>query len=147
MRSAVILLRLRRLLLGFSALLFVGTVIELWLTEHTDGVVQLIPFALCGVGLVAVLVVLIHPQPVPVLGLRVCMGVVVLGSLFGVYEHIENNIAFEREIHPNAPTGDIVMGALGGANPLLAPGILAVAAMLAMGATYQQSAFGKSIQE
>ena len=147
MNDAVVLLRLRRFLLITSALLFVGTVVELSLVNHTENVVQLLPFALCGLGLIVILVVLFLPQRSTLLGLRACMGLAVLGSLFGVYEHVTNNMAFQKEIHPNAPAREVVMGALGGANPLLAPGVLALAAMLAMAATYYHPTLGKGREE
>lgn len=51
-------------------------------------------------------------------------------------EHIEHNLAFELEIRPNATTGDVFFEALSGANPLLAPGILGLAAIVALAATY-----------
>src|SRR3712207_1888614 len=143
MNSATVLSRLRLFLLSLSALIFVGTVIELLLTEHVESVTQLIPFALCGVGLVAALIVLWRPRRAPLLGLRACMVLVALGSLFGVYEHVASNIAFQREIRPNAPTRDVVLGSFGGASPLLAPGILAVAARLAAAATNHHPALAR----
>lgn len=144
MLDAVVLLRLRSFLLTLSALLFIGTICELWLINHLETLVQLLPFALCGLGLAAVLVVLLRPQRATIRGLRAWMGLVALGSLFGSYEHIENNISFHKELHPHAPTAELVMGAIGGANPLLAPGILALAAMLALAATYYHPALRKS---
>lgn len=143
MTDAVVLLRLRRFLLTISALLFLGTVVELWLVGHTETVVQLVPFALCELGLMVVIVVLLHPRRAAILALRACLGLVLLGSLFGVYEHVVGNIAFQSEIHPNAKSREVVMGAVGGANPLLAPGILALAAVLAIAATYHHSALEK----
>jgi hypothetical protein len=140
MSSDLILSRLRRFLLVLSALLYVGTVIELWLTKHMENFVQLIPFVLCGLGFVAVIVVLFYPRRGTMLTLRLCMGLVALGGIFGTYEHMENNIWFQREIHLTAPTREIVLASFYGPNPLLAPGILAVAAVLAMAATYHHPA-------
>lgn len=142
MNPAVVLARLRRFLLVFSALLFVGALVELWLVGHRKDFVQLLPFALCALALAAVLLVLLLPRRVPVVALRVCMGLVMLGSLFGVYEHFTNNVAFEREIDPNASGGDVVKAAISGANPLLAPGILAAAAILAIAANYRHPSMG-----
>jgi hypothetical protein len=136
MNDASILLRLRQFLLVMSALLFVGTLVELWLINHMEDPIQLIPFALCGLGLIAVFVALLRPRRTSLLGLRACMGLLVLGSFLGVYLHIESNLGFHRELHPNASTGELLLGALGGANPLLAPGILALTAALAVAATY-----------
>ena len=143
MIDAVVLLRLRRFLLVTSALLFAGTLGELWLINHTEDPVQFIPFVLCGLGLLVLLVVRFRPRRATMLALRAVMALVVLGSLVGVYLHVESNLAFVREIQPNAPTREAVLGALGGANPLLAPGILSLAAMLAMAATYYHPALKK----
>lgn len=139
MSTDLILARLRRFLLLISASLCVGTVIELWLAEHTEGT-QLIPFVLCGLGLVAVGAAWFRPQKPVLWVLRGVMGLVALGSLFGIYEHLEYNAGFYREIHPNATTAAVLGGALSGANPLLAPGILALAAILAWAATYHHPA-------
>ncbi len=147
MSSADILLRLRRFLLVFSVLLFGGTLTELLLIDHAESFVQLIPFMLCGLGTVAALAALFRPHRTTVLGLRVCMGLVALGSLFGIYQHVVNNFAFEREIDPTALAGDLVLSALGGPNPLLAPGMLAVAAVLALAVTYQHPALVNGHEE
>ena len=143
MSSADILVRLRRFLLALSILLLGGTVVELSLVKHWGDVVQLIPFVLCGLGVIAALVVLLRPRRATVLGLRVCIGLVVCGSIFGIYEHFANNVAFQREIKPNAPTRDVLVNAVAGGNPLLAPGTLAVAAVLALAATYYHPALEK----
>ena len=135
-----ILGRLRRFLLALSILLFCGTVVELLLVNHKEDFVQLIPFGLCGIGVITALVVLLRPKRTTVLALRVSMILVVCGSFFGIYEHLTNNIAFQREIKPNAPMADVLMSAIAGGNPLLAPGTLAIAAVLALAATYYHPA-------
>ena len=138
MSPAEVLSRLRRFLLVFSVLLLGGSLVELFLVEHTEDAVQLIPFALCGLGALSALAALFKPGRATRLALRVCMLLVVAGSLFGVYEHVSHNFEFQKEVNPNATTGEMVRGALGGGNPLLAPGILAAAAVLALAATYRQ---------
>jgi hypothetical protein len=140
MSDALILSRLRQFLLVVSGLLLTGTLAELWLINHMEDPVQLIPFALCGLGLVAVFAAMLRPRRAALLGLRACMGLTVLGSLLGVYLHLESNLGFHRELHPNASTGELLLGALGGANPLLAPGIMALTAALAIAATYHHPA-------
>lgn len=144
MNSDLILARLRRFLLILSVLLFGGAFVELWLTNHWESAVQLIPFFLCGLGAVAALLLLVsRPRRAALLALRAALALVAFGSLFGVYEHVEHNFAFVREVYPNAPTGEVLKGALGGANPLLAPGVLAVAAVLAFAATYGHPALNR----
>ncbi len=137
MNAAEVLRRLRRFLLLLSLALFIGALVELWLVEHTQDLIQWLAFALAGAGALATLLAMLRPGRASVRVLRVCMALVVLGSLFGVYEHIAGNIAFEREIQPNASTGRLVSRGLRGGNPLLAPGLLAVAAVLALSSTYR----------
>lgn len=135
--------RLRLFQLILAGFIFIGTPLELWLTEHFESPPQVIPFILCGLGLLAVMVVLWRPQRATLLALRGVMGLVFLGSLFGVFEHVEHNMAFELEIRPNAIPSDLIFEALRGVNPLLAPGILALAAIIAVVATYYHPALGK----
>ena len=134
---AEVLLRLRRFLLVLSVLLFGGALVELWLVGHTQDVLQWIPFGLCILGSLAALLVLLRPGPVTVKVLRICMVLIALGTLLGIYLHVEGNVLFAQEIQPNLPTSELVAKGLGGANPLLAPGILSVAALLAVAATYR----------
>jgi hypothetical protein len=128
--------RLRRALLLLAGFIFSGTLVELWLVDHMKEPIQVIPFVLCGLGILVVAGVLIAPQRRTLYALRGVMLVVMVGSVIGMYEHLEGNFAFEMEIRPGATTGDVVMPAFKGANPLMAPGMLAVAAALALLAAY-----------
>lgn len=140
MSSDIIVQRLRQFLLGLAGFLFVGTLAELVFINHTQEPAQFVPFALCGLGLVALVVAHLRPQRQTLLAMRACMVVIALGSLFGVYEHIEGNVAFQQEVHPNSTTLETVRAALGGASPLMAPGVLIIAAALAVAATYYHPA-------
>jgi len=137
MTAAEILSRLRRFLLLLSLFLFGGALIELSLVGHTKELVQWIAFALAGAGALTLLLVLFRLSPVTVRILRVCMLLVVLGSMFGMYEHFSGNVAFAREIQPASTTSRLFWRGLQGGNPLLAPGVLAVASLLALAATYR----------
>lgn len=141
MSAEIIANRFRLFLLALSGFILIGAVIELGLTGHTESLVQWIPFILAGLGLLTIMAVLFRPQRATLLGLRVVMGLLILGSFFGVYEHVENNLVFELEIRPAVTAGQAFMAALSGASPLLAPGILALAAVLAIAATYYHPVF------
>ncbi len=134
-----VLLRLRRFLLGVSLLIFLGTLTELWLVNHTEDAIQWVPFVLCGLSIVAIIVTAIKRARPTTLFLRACMVLAIIGSALGIYQHVTNNIAFEKEIHPNGGGRELIMKGLSGANPLLAPGMLAIAGLLALAATYKQS--------
>jgi hypothetical protein len=136
MTSAVIEQRLRLFLLVLATFLCVGTPVELWLTDHTKQTIQLVPFGLCVLGLLALLAVLFRPSRASLLALRVAMVPVGLGALIGVYEHFDANWEFALELNPKASTVSLFWTSLHGASPMLAPGILALTAVLALAATY-----------
>jgi hypothetical protein len=135
MSTEQVLQRLRTFLLALAALLCVGTLVELSLINHLESPIQVLPFILALAAIVVAVWVLLRPTWLSLWVLRVVMAITLLGSAFGVFEHIEHNLAFELEIRPNAVATDVLLDALGGANPLLAPGVLGIAALIAL-ATY-----------
>ncbi len=137
MKTGTIEQRFRAFMLILAGLLCLGTIVELWLAEHTHDLVQLIPFVLCGLGSIAIVAALMRPRRRVLFALRLVAALLIGGSLFGMYEHVEQNLAFELEIRPAATFGDVWFDALRGASPLLAPGILALAGVLALASTYQ----------
>lgn len=136
MNDAVILGQLRRFLLALAGFMAAGTLVELAIEKHWGDLVQLIPFVLAGLSLILIVATLLRPQRSVVTGLRWLMVILLAGSLLGVYEHVENNITFAREIHPNADLSAVLLEGVAGANPLLAPGILAFTALLVLAAIY-----------
>lgn len=140
MNANTVLQRLRAWLFLLSGLMFGAVVVELILNEHTETVVQWIPFILTGLALGALLAVLVRPQRTTLRVLRVVMTLVILGALLGVYEHLRGNLLFELNIRPSATTSAVLGDALQGAAPLLAPGIMAMAAIVALMGTYYHPA-------
>jgi hypothetical protein len=135
--------RLRKFLLLLSGGICLGTVVELLLASHWEDLVQWIPFGLSALGLAAVIAMLRRPQRSTILALQGVMVLVALGSVYGIWEHLEGNLGFTQEVKPNATTFQLLLGGLTGGNPLLAPGILALAAIVALAATYYHPAWGK----
>lgn len=132
--------RLRTALLLIAGWICMGTPVELLLSKHTKSSPQIIPFVLCGLGLAAVIAALLRPQRSVLLTLRATMSLLFIGSLIGVYQHLNANADFVFEMHPNAAISTVWLSILQGAAPLLAPGILALAAILAVLATYAHPA-------
>jgi hypothetical protein len=143
MSAVTIESRIRQFLLTLSILSFGVTVVELILQEHTDGLLQWIPFGLCGIGAAAVIMALARPGHSTMRWLRAAMVIVTVGGLFGVAIHLRENILFEQDIRPNAAMPDVVINALKGASPLFAPAALVFAALLALLATYYHPVFGR----
>jgi hypothetical protein len=123
-----------------TASIFLATPVELALEEHTKDTLQLIPFVLCGVGLLTVVAALVRPRKGTLLAVIVVMLLVALGGVVGIALHLLSNFEFDREIRPNAGMGDTIINTLKGASPLLAPGILLVVALIAIATTYYHPA-------
>ncbi len=143
MNADTILFRLRLFLLLLAGFLFVGTLAELVFLNHTAQPVQFMPFVLCVIGIVAVAAAVLRPQRNVLLSLRVIMVIVAVGGAFGAMLHLVNNVSFKLEISPNASVLDLVTAAVAGGNPLLAPGILTIGALLALAATYYHGALSE----
>ena len=126
----------RRFLLVLASLMCVGIVSELWLTNHFETPLQLIPFVLCGLAVLSLGAVLVRPQRSTVWALRVIMVLVLCGGAVGVYEHLTGNLAFAQEVNAAAASAAPLQAAFKGGNPPLAPGALVVTAMVALAATY-----------
>lgn len=122
--------------MGTAGALCLGTVVELVLVGHTEDFWQWVPFGLCGLGAAALLLALRWPGRTSLRILRGVMALLALGSVLGVYQHVSHNLAFALEIHPNAHWQAVFWEALGGASPLMAPGILALIALLGFAATW-----------
>ncbi len=127
----------RVFLLAMAAAVLAGTTVELLLTEHAESFVQIIPYILSGIGIAALVAVLHRATRLRLRALQVAVVLLALGGVYGIYEHLAHNFAFELEIRPNATAGEVVGKALTGASPLLAPGVLTFAALLAAAATYR----------
>jgi hypothetical protein len=140
MSAESVLVRMRMFLLWLAFALCVGTVVELWLTEHTETAVQWVPFVLCALGAILLLVAILRPRRSSVLALRAIMTVAALGGLFGTYQHLESNLEFAREVNVAQAEAAPLWAALTGANPPLAPGILGAMAVIALAATYAHPA-------
>ncbi len=143
MSDGVIVARLRRLLLALAGAICAGAIVELWMEEHYGDPVQWIPFILSALGALVVAAAWFRTRRATLLALRGVMAVVAAGSFLGIYEHVTRNLAFELEIRPNAAVTDVLLKALHGASPIFAPGILALAAILAVAATYYHPALRK----
>ncbi len=132
------LTRIRRALLVVAGFLFAGTIGELIAVKHYDGNVNvlLLPFLLCGLGLVGLLVAVRVHDTRAVIAVRLLMAGIAASSLIGVYQHLNGNAEFARELHPKSTTWELLKAGMTGRDPLMAPGILAVAAIVTIIATF-----------
>ena len=116
------------------------TVTELFFLSHWSETIQFLPFVLSGLGLITLALAYFRPDRGTITLLRWAMIIIAACSLIGVYEHMANNLGFQMEIQPNATTWELILATLEGANPVLAPGILMLGAVIGVAATYQHPA-------
>lgn len=130
---------LRNNLFTLAALLFCGTIAELLAAKHYQSPTQFVPFGLCGLGLITVARASKRPNPNIIAGARAIMVVIVCGSLWGIYELITGNLSFVDEVRPHASGMTVLRATLQGGDPILAPGVLAVAAFVTILATFART--------
>lgn len=131
--------RIRRFLLLFAGFIAIGAIVELLLEEHTGDALQWTAFGLAGAIFASVLVITCAgSRAVARKTHQAIMVIVLAGSVLGVYLHLSHNYQFEREIRPTVPARELIMDTLQGGNPLLAPGVLGIAAVLGFIGTPRQ---------
>ena len=133
----------RRFLFGAAALTFGAAGAELLLVEHYADRLQVLPFVMIGLGLLTTVWAWRAPSLRSIRAVRWTAGAVVLGSVAGIVLHAKGNVEFALEVTPNEPLASLIWDAVSGASPLLAPGMLALAAILAAAATYRHPALGR----
>lgn len=132
--------RFRLMLCALAVATFVVTPAELILLDHTQSVVQWVPFLACFLGLVACGWVLVDPDSSRIKGARLLSVAIVLSGIGGATMHLRANLLLELEIRPNGSWTEALWPAMQGSAAFLAPGILILGAFLVLGATYRHPA-------
>lgn len=128
--------RWRTLLLAVVALGAAGLLVELLLLEHWLVTAQLTPLVTLSLILAGTAMVAVRPAPRTLRAFRAVMLWAVLAGLLGIGFHLRDNLAFEREVAPDATTASAVWHAIRGATPLLAPGSLIQLGLVGLVFTY-----------
>jgi len=103
------LTRIRQFLMVISAGVFLMTVTELIFLSHWSETIQFLPFILSGWGLLTLALAYFRPTSTSINILRWSMVAIGLLSLLGIYEHMENNLGFQREIQANATFQELAL--------------------------------------
>ena len=136
MSSDNILARLRQFLMIISESVFIMTVTELVFLGHWNETIQILPFALSALGLTTLALVHFRPNRIKLAIMQWAMIAIGVCCFIGFYEHMSNNYHFYLEVKPNATTWELIKATLEGGNPVFAPGILLLGAMIGLAAIY-----------
>lgn len=115
-----------------SAFLFMifGTITELFLLEHYEGALQLIPLICIGVSLLLVVLIYFNHSSQLIKLFKIFLWITALSGFYGSFLHLKANIEFEMEMKPTATVWDVFIDSFSGALPTLAPGSMIVLALL-----------------
>lgn len=128
---------LRRFLLAAAVATYLAAAVELVLVGHYEDWQQILPFVMVVLGVLASGWAWVSSTPVSLQGTRWAGGLATVTALAGVYFHLTGNLEFAREVQIGASSRELLWDAISGGNPLLAPGMVALAGLLAAGATYR----------
>jgi hypothetical protein len=135
---------LRGLLLALLLFGIAGLVPELVLLEHYDSVEQWIPLVMLGLSLVATLGLWRRPSRRTLSIFRGVMMLCVVAGALGLYYHYAGNVEFALERNPSLRGLPLMLKAMGGATPTLAPGALAQLGLLGLVYGYRHPAGGSN---
>jgi hypothetical protein len=128
-------------LVGLGSL---GLLVELALLEHWAVRAQFIPLTALALALGGTGTFALRPGRGTLKAFRGTMGLAVVTGVVGIGLHLSDNLAFEREIVPDAGLGELLWAAFHGATPLLAPGALAQLGLVGLVLTYRHPVLSRT---
>ncbi len=136
--AGTVLEKVRRILLAVLALGMVGTLTELVLLNHTEGLFQWIPLILLGLGGVALVWHSMIGSSASLRLMRWLMCGFVVAGMAGVYFHFQGSAEFKLESQPALAGMALFWAAIQAKSPpLLAPGMMVQLGLLGLVYTYQ----------
>jgi hypothetical protein len=128
----------RRMLGAILLLGMTGTSVELLLMGHHEGVEQLIPLVLFGVGIAAVGWHFVAASAASGTVVKAVMVLFLAAGLTGVYYHLAANLEFQRETDPALRGSALFWKALHATvPPALAPGVMVQLGLVGLAYTYR----------
>jgi hypothetical protein len=129
---------LRRFLLVIFILGAAGVTAELLLLAHVEDFDQLIPIGLCGLGLIAAVVVAIKPAATTVRAFRALMVLFIASGALGSALHFKANLEFQREVDPSLRGRALFQKAIRAKSPpALAPGAMIQLGLIGLAYTFR----------
>ena len=122
--------RLRQVIIAALLFMMIGTVLELYLLDHYEDALQLIPILCIGTSLLLMIILLVRKSNVVIRLFQIVLSITALSGLYGTFLHLRANFEFEQEMKPTAENWDVFVESLSGALPSLAPASMIVLALI-----------------
>ena len=121
---------LKQVIIVAFLFMMIGTGLELYLLDHYEDVLQLIPIICIAISILMVFILVFRRTSLTMGIFKLVMGLTALSGLYGAFLHLRANYEFELEMKPSAQGWDLFLESLSGALPALAPGSMIVLALI-----------------
>ena len=110
--------------------MMIGTLLELYLLNHYEDTLQLIPVFCIAIALINSIFIYFKRSKVTFNIFKVVLFLTSLSGLYGVFLHLQANYEFEQEVTPTANFWELILESISGAFPALAPLSMVVLALI-----------------
>ena len=138
---------LRKALLAMLVIGNVGTLAELLLLKHTDGIWQLAPLLLSGATLLVLLWLAASQGGSAVRALQVVMVACLISGGIGGVQHLRGNLGYAKDSNPSLSGRELYVEAVMGSTPTLAPGMMVQLALIGLAFTFRHPRLRGSTDE
>lgn len=129
---------IRRVLLAILIIGLVGTATELFLLEHDEEAIQLVPLALIGIAFVAIGWHALNQGGTSLRMLQTIMVLFIVSGPLGMYLHYRANVEFQREVDPSIAGRALIVKAMKAKTPpALAPGTMSQLGLIGLAYAYR----------
>lgn len=137
---------LRKILAATFLFGAVGTASELFLLEHTESTWQIVPLILLGLATSAMIAALLTRRALVIRALQIVLLAAIVSAGFGLWWHLDANLAFEREMDPDLRGLSLFWRSMHGvAPPALAPGTMALLGIVGLAWTYRHPSLARAL--
>jgi amino acid permease len=122
--------KVKRIILLAFVFMTVGSLLELYLLDHYEDALQLIPILCLGISMLIMLILFFKRTNALKNLFKVVLTLTAISGFVGVYLHLNGNFEFEQEMKPTAQNWDLFVESWSGAFPALAPLSLTILALI-----------------
>lgn len=140
MNAQNVMNRLYKFFVYFGIFIFIGTMVELLALRHYREELQIVPIILVPLGILLAVLFLVKTTPFVQKASLIGMWIVAAGGAMGMIVHVVSNLESVFEGGLTLSFGQILQQAIGGRNPLLAPGTLTIGAAMILAVYYAKKA-------
>ena len=134
---------LRRVLLVLFLVGAVGAGADLFLLEHFEDKLQLVPLGLLGLAVVVLVWHVIHRGPASIRVLQIVMILFIIAGLVGLVLHYQGSAEFQLEVNPDLSGMELFSKAIRAkAPPALGPGAMINLGLLGLSYAYRHPILG-----